>query len=58
MNRILASLNIGRRIILVFSLLILLFLVVMITVEVAGIPGTTATVSRRALICHNSPIDS
>lgn len=41
MNRILASLNIGRRIILGFSLLILLFLVVMITVEVAGIPGTT-----------------
>jgi len=41
MKKILASLNIGKRIILGFSLLILLFLFVMITVEVAGIPGTT-----------------
>jgi|GEM_PF-1121719 len=41
MKRALATLKIGTRIVLGFSLLILLFLLVMITIEVAGIPGTT-----------------
>lgn len=41
MNGSMASLNISKRIILSFSLLILLFLGVMITVELVGIPGTT-----------------
>jgi PAS domain S-box-containing protein len=40
MNSIVASLTIGKRIVLGFSLLIILFLGCMITVELVGIPGT------------------